>query len=241
MKTVIITGGSRGIGFSIVEELLSKKYAVINISKNKITSIKNKNLFNYKCDISKYNKLSLLFDKIYKKHGNFYGLINNAGINPSRNNLSDTTYNDFDKTLKTNIYGAFNSSKFFIKKKLINKKPGTIINISSIVGLLSHKKRASYSISKSAINGLTRSIVADYSELNIRCFSICPGYIETDLTRNFLKKINKLEKNKLVKKHKLGRLGNPKDVANLVSFLLDKEKSSWMTGNILPLDGGYVS
>lgn len=241
MKTVIITGGSRGIGFSIVEELLTKKYLVINISKNKITSIKNKNLFNYNYDISKHKNLSLLFDKIYKKHGNFYALINNAGINPSRENLSDTTYNDFDKTLKTNIYGAFNCSKFFIKKKLLNKNPGVIINISSIVGLVSHKKRASYSISKSAINGLTRSIVADYSELKLRCFSICPGYIETDLTRSFLKKINKKEKNKLVKKHKLGKLGNPKDVANLVSFLLDKKKSSWMTGNILPLDGGYVS
>jgi 3-oxoacyl-[acyl-carrier protein] reductase len=240
MKTVVITGGSRGIGFSIVKELISKKYLVINISKNKNISFKNKNLFNYSCDIAKHKNVSLLFDKIYRKHGNFYALINNAGINPSRENLSDTSYKDFDRTLKTNIYGAFNCSKFFIKKKLINKNPGVIINISSIVGLVSHEKRASYSISKSAINGLTRSIVADYSHLKLRCFSICPGYVETDLTRNFLNKLGKIQKNKLVKKHKLGKLGYPKDVANLVSFLLDS-KSSWMTGNILPLDGGYVS
>ena len=196
MKTVVITGGSRGIGFSIVKELISKKYLVINISKDKNISFKNKNLFNYSCDIAKHKDVSLLFDKIYRKHGNFYALI--------------------------------------------NKNPGVIINISSIVGLVSHEKRASYSISKSAINGLTRSIVADYSHLKLRCFSICPGYVETDLTRNFLNKLDKIQKSKLVKKHKLGKLGYPKDVANLVSFLLDS-KSSWMTGNILPLDGGYVS
>ena len=240
MKKVIITGGNRGLGKSIVQSLIKNKYYVINISKNKKYFKKNKFLSNYQCDISKNNDLENVFNKIYKDHGKIYALINNAGINPSRNNISDTTFKDFDTTLKTNIYAAFNCSKFFLKKrKSLNSS--AIINISSIVSLASHEKRASYSISKSALNGLTRSIVADYSKLKVRCFSICPGYVETDLTRSFLKNLDIKKRKNLISKHKLGKLGKTSDIANLVIFLIDEKKSDWMTGNIIPIDGGYLS
>ena len=240
MKKIIITGGSRGIGKGILHKLIKNKYYVINLSKNKKEFLKNKMLSNYKCDISNLKETTKVFNKIYVNHGDFYGLINNAGINPSRNNIVKTSFKDFDATLKTNVYGAFNCTKEFLKKKEIKKNSGVVINISSIVSVISHEKRASYSISKSAINGLTRSIVADYSNQKIRSFSICPGYVETDLTRNFLNNLDNFEKRNLIKKHKIGRLGNTKDIADLVSFLLDETKSSWMNGNIIPLDGGYV-
>ena len=240
MKKIIITGGSRGIGRGILQELIRKKYYVINLSKNRKEFVNNKMLTNYECDISNFRQTTRVFNKIYKNHKDFYGLINNAGINPSRNNIVETSFLDFDATLKTNVYGAFNCTREFLKKKQIKKSSGIVVNISSIVSLISHEKRASYSISKSALNGLTRSIVADYSNHKIRSFSICPGYVETDLTRNFLNNLNNTEKKNLIKKHKIGRLGNTEDIANLVSFLLDEKKSSWMNGNIIPLDGGYL-
>jgi NAD(P)-dependent dehydrogenase (short-subunit alcohol dehydrogenase family) len=240
MKKVIITGGSRGIGNEISNTLIRNKYFVINISKNKKNFKKNKFLKNYECDVSDHLQVENTFKKILRENGSIYALINNAGINPSRNIIGETSFNDFDKTLKTNVYGAFNCTKFFINKKNI-KKSQVIINISSIVSMAAHEKRGSYSISKSALNGLTRSVVADYSKLNLRCFSICPGYIQTDLTKNFLKNLDKKSMSNLLKAHKLGRLGKSIDIANLVVFLLDEKKSSWMTGNIIPVDGGYLS
>ncbi len=241
MKKVIITGGSRGIGNEISKALIRNNYFVLNISKNRRNFKKNKFVENYECDISNYIQVKETFKKIFQEHNNIYALINNAGINPSRNSIGETSFKDFDKTLKTNVYGAFNCTKYFVKKKKHIKNSRVIVNISSIVSMAAHEKRGSYSISKAALNGLTRSIVADYSKSNLRCFSVCPGYIQTDLTENFLKSLDKKSMNNLIKAHKLGKLGKSSDIANIIVFLLDEKKSGWMTGNIIPVDGGYLS
>ena len=117
MKKVIITGGSRGIGNEISKALIRNNYFVLNISKNRRNFKKNKFVENYECDISNYIQVKETFKKIFQEHNNIYALINNAGINPSRNSIGETSFKDFDKTLKTNVYGAFNCTKYFVKKK----------------------------------------------------------------------------------------------------------------------------
>ncbi len=241
-KLIIVTGGSRGIGKKICELLLSNNYLVISISRKKsLNSIRHKNYKIFYCDISSDVAIHNLFKKIEKKYGKLYGLINNAGINPSRENIVNTAYKDFRNTMFTNIFGAFNCSKYFIQNLIKYNTKGTLINISSVAGLVGMQKRTSYAISKSAMIGLTKSIVSDYSIKGIRAFCVCPAYIVTDLTKPFINNLNKKKKEILIKSHKLGRLGKTEDVANLIIFLLDKDKSSWMTGNIIQVDGGYIT
>ena len=239
MKKVIITGGSRGIGKEIINNLLKDKYFVFNISRQEKFFQKKKNLQNFKGDVANFREIKIIFEKIFKDN-DIYALINNAGINPSRKSITNTSLKDFASTLSTNLVGPFNCSKLFLQKLLKKKRPGVIINISSIMGIVSAENRCSYSISKFGLVGLTKSLTADYSSKKIRNFCICPGYIETSLTKPFIKSLSKPDKIKLINQHKLKKLGKPIDVYNLINFLLDEKKSSWMTGNIIPVDGAYI-
>ena len=245
-KTIIVTGGSRGIGLSIVNSLLVDGYSVISIARNssnknsqKLKKRYSNKFHNYDCDISNYDDVKQVFKKINKKLKSIYGLINNAGINPSRNVLHKTSIQDWRDTINTNVNGTFYVTNECINNAIKNNKELVIINISSIAGLVSLKKRASYSASKGALISLTKSIATDYAKKNIRCHCICPAYISTELTKPYLQKLSIKEHNELLSLHKLGKLGQVEDISNVVSFLLNS-KSKWMTGNIIPIDGGYV-
>ena len=240
MKNVIVTGGNSGIGKEITNSLLKNNYRVINISRNPSKFISKKNLLNFDCDVSDYRKLEKIFKKIFKKFGDVFGLINNAGINPARSDAINTSYNNFEETLATNLKGPFYCSKFFLTHKIKKKNSGVIINIGSIMGVTSDENRCAYTISKFGLTGLTKSLTADFSKKKIRNFCICPGYVETNLTKNYLNSLTKKNKSKLIEKHKLGKFGKPSDISNLVIFLIDENKSSWMTGNIIQVDGGYL-
>jgi len=192
----------------------------------------------YNCDVSNYNEVQSVFNKIDCEIGNIYGLINNAGINPSRNSITKTSIGDWNKTIAVNLSGAFHCTQFALKSMEKGENGGVIIMISSIAGINTMEKRASYSASKAGLIGLMRSVAADYSDKNIRCFCICPGYIGTDLTKPYLDKLNSEDYINLLEKHKLGRIGVPSDIANMSLFLLS-EYSNWMTGLVLPVDGGY--
>jgi NAD(P)-dependent dehydrogenase (short-subunit alcohol dehydrogenase family) len=245
-KLVIVTGGSRGIGLNIVKKLLSQKFKVICIARNTntviIKNLKNKyktSFSHFDCNIANPKEVKNLFLNQISKMGNLYALINNAGINPSRNILNKTSILDWQATINTNINGTFYCTKYTIEQMLKNKKKGIIIMISSIAGLVSMEKRASYATTKGALVSLTKSIATDYAKKNIRSFCICPAYIETELTKPYLDSLSSNEYRKLLELHKLNNLGKPNDISHMVSFLLDDE-TNWMTGNIIPVDGGYV-
>ena len=131
MKKVIITGGSRGIGKEIINNLLKDKYFVFNISRQEKFFQRKKNLKNFKGDVANFREIRTIFEKIFKNN-DIYALINNAGINPSRKSITNTSLKDFSATLSTNLVGPFNCSKLFLQKLLKKKRPGVIINISSI-------------------------------------------------------------------------------------------------------------
>jgi len=243
-KTIVVSGGSSGIGKEITRKLISKGAIVGALGRNESSlhdlssEINSKNLHTFKCDITQSEDVESTFKKIKADFGSLYGLVNNAGVNPSRNTILETTYKDWNQTIETNLSGAFRCSKVAISQMLENKE-GSIVNISSIAGICGMEKRFSYSASKSGLIGLSSSLAIDFAKNNIRVNCICPGYIDTPLVSDYIDNLSEERKNNLVSAHILGRLGTASDIADAVSFLLSEE-ASWITGAVLPVDGGYT-
>lgn len=242
-KTIVVTGGSSGIGKKITDEILAAKGRVFVLSKNekKITSlnkkyISNKKFLGIQCDVSDENDVKDAFNFINKKTNHIYGLVNNAGINPSRNDILNTSLADWEDTINTNLKGAFLCSKQVIKSMKKNSQ-GSIVNISSVAAF-GMKKRIAYSSSKAGMIGFTKSLARDHASRNIRVNCICPGYVPTNLVKSYLTNLSVKEKKDLFDRHPMGKLGSPEDIAFATSFLLSN-RAKWITGIALNVDGGY--
>jgi len=244
-KIIVVTGGSSGIGKEVVKCIADYGGFVFALGRSPdkfhyFDSINKKSsgeIIPLKCDVSNYENVEEVFNGIEKDSGLIYGLVNNAGVNPSRNNILNTSIKDWEETIKINLTGAFNCSKFAIKQMDENSK-GSIVNISSIAGLHGLQKRVAYSSSKAGLIGLTKSLAIDHARNNIRVNCICPGYVKTNLVNEYLKNLNESQYELLVNSHPIGRLGSVTDISNAILFLLS-EKSSWITGEVLSVDGGY--
>ena len=242
-KTIVVTGGSSGIGKKITDEILAAKGRVFVLSKNekKIISlnkkyISNKKFLGIQCDVSDENDVKDAFNFINKKTNHIYGLVNNAGINPSRNDILNTSLVDWEDTINTNLKGAFLCSKQAIKSMKKNSH-GSIVNISSVAAF-GMQKRVAYSSSKAGMIGFTKSLARDHASNNIRVNCICPGYVPTNLVKSYLTNLSAKEKKDLFDRHPMGKLGSPEDIAFAASFLLSN-KAKWITGVALNVDGGY--
>jgi len=242
-KTIVVTGGSSGIGKKITDEILAAKGRVFVLSKNekKIISlnkkyISNKKFLGIQCDVSDENDVKDAFNFINKKTNHIYGLVNNAGINPSRNDILNTSLVDWEDTINTNLKGAFLCSKQAIKSMKKNSQ-GSIVNISSVAAF-GMQKRVAYSSSKAGMIGFTKSLARDHASKNIRVNCICPGYVPTNLVKSYLSNLSAKEKKDLFDRHPMGKLGLPEDIAFAASFLLSN-KAKWITGIALNVDGGY--
>lgn len=242
-KTIVVTGGSSGIGKKITDEILAAKGRVFVLSKNekKIISlnkkyISNKKFLGIQCDVSDENDVKDAFNFINKKTNHIYGLVNNAGINPSRNDILNTSLVDWEDTINTNLKGAFLCSKQAIKSMKKNSQ-GSIVNISSVAAF-GMQKRIAYSSSKAGMIGFTKSLARDHASKNIRVNCICPGYVPTNLVKSYLSNLSAKEKKDLFDRHPMGKLGLPEDIAFAASFLLSN-KAKWITGIALNVDGGY--
>ena len=242
-KTIVVTGGSSGIGKKITEEILAERGRVFVLSKNekKINSlnkeyISNKKFLGIQCDVSDESVVKEAFNFINKKTNHIYGLVNNAGINPSRNNILSTSLADWEDTINTNLKGAFLCSKEAIKSMKKNSQ-GSIVNISSVAAF-GMQRRVAYSSSKAGMIGFTKSLARDHASKSIRVNCICPGYVPTNLVKGYLDNLSKKEKKDLLDRHPLGKLGTPEDIASAASFLLSS-KAKWITGVVLNVDGGY--
>ena len=242
-KTIVVTGGSSGIGKKITDEILAAKGRVFVLSKNekKIISlnkkyISNKKFLGIQCDVSDENDVKDAFNFINKKTNHIYGLVNNAGINPSRNDILNTSLVDWEDTINTNLKGAFLCSKQAIKSMKKNSQ-GSIVNISSVAAF-GMQKRVAYSSSKAGMIGFTKSLARDHASNNIRVNCICPGYVPTNLVKSYLTNLSAKEKKDLFDRHPMGKLGSPEDIAFAASFLLSN-KAKWITGIALNVDGGY--
>ena len=239
---MIITGASRGIGKSIAKGFFDNNCKVALISRNKKDLIDTKNVIGAKsnniqlfpCDISNFSDVQNVIDKVIKYYGNIDILINNAGITKD-NLILRMKEEDWDTVVDVNLKGCFNTVKTVVKQMIRNKK-GCIINISSVIGLIGNAGQTNYAASKAGIFGLTKSLAKELGSRNITVNAIAPGYVQTSMTEKLSTNI----RNDLYKNIPLKRLGSAEDISNLVLFL-SSEKASYITGQIMNVDGGMVT
>lgn len=238
-KVVIVTGGSKGIGESIVKELANSGYNVVlnyNKSQEAANRIKEeltasgKTVDIYKADIRNRDEVKGLIEYTINKFGKIDVLVNNAGICQSKL-FTDITDEDWNNMLQTNLTSAFYTSQEALKY-MIPKQQGCIVNISSIYGETGASCEVHYSAAKAGLDGMTKALAKELGLSNIRVNSVAPGAIETDMNA-FL---NKEEKEELNKEILLGRMGRPEEVASCAKFLIENE---YITGQVISINGGW--
>ncbi len=235
-KNIILTGATGGIGNSIVETLISLKAKVLVSGTNdkKLEDLKKKykNLIALKQDISIHDELENFIEKCESELGGKIDiLINNAGI--TKDNLAiRMNKEEWDKVISVNLTSTFLLSKYAIKK-MLKKKYGKIINITSVVGHTGNLGQVNYSASKGGVTSMSKSLSLEYSKKNITVNCIAPGFIETAMTD----KINNEYKNQLKSKIPLDRFGSPQDIANCTAFLCS-DLSNYINGETIHVNGG---
>ncbi len=239
-KVVIVTGGSRGIGASIVKELANSGYTVVlnyNNSENEANKIKNelinegKTVEIYKADIRKREEVKRLIDFTIEKFGTIDILVNNAGISQTKL-FTDITEDDWNNMIQTNLTAAFYTTQEVLKY-MIPKKEGCIVNISSIYGITGASCEVHYSVAKAGLDGMTKSLAKELGPSNIRVNSVAPGAIDTEMN-SFL---TKEEKDDLNNEIPLGRMGKTSEIASCVKWLIENE---YTTGQVIPVNGGWL-
>ena len=240
MKTVLITGGSRGIGKAIAKKICKENYnLIINYRENEIMAnelrdellIKGFNIIAVKADISKIDEVEKLF-KIAEE--NFNGvdiLINNAGMSQV-SLFQDLSPEDFKKIFDINLFGIYNTIHFALPY-MLKKKDGVIINISSVWGSNGASCEVAYSATKGAVESLTKSLAVELAPSNIRVNAIAPGVVDTDMMKSYSDEDINLIKNEIP----MMRFAKPEEVANLVSYIIS-EDNKYMTGQIIGINGG---
>ena len=238
-KVALITGGSRGIGFAIAKTLSENGASVVITSKNseKLNIAKSKisNSFGITCDIKKTNEVKNVVDETIKKFGRLDILVNNAGIFPKIKKLHEIDENEWDEVLDVNLTGQFRFTKEAIPH--LQKTSGCIINISSDAGLKAYQgfNADAYSATKAALIVLTKCWALEYAKDRIRVNCICPGVVDTDMTKPFLKNQKDIEF--MNNEHPLGRIGKPDEIGKAALYFTSDD-ASWVTGAVLTVDGG---
>ena len=238
-KIAIVTGGSRGIGFAIAKTLSENGATVVITSKDseKIKKAESKisNAFGIACDIKKKNEVQNVVNQTIEKFGKLDILVNNAGIFPKIKQLHEIDEDEWNEVLDVNLTGQFRFTKETIP--YLQKTSGCIINISSDAGLKAFEgfNVDAYSASKAALIVLTKCWALEYAKDKIRINCICPGVVDTDMTKQFLK--NQKEIEFMNNEHPLGRIGQPEEIGKAVLYFASDD-ASWVTGAILTVDGG---
>ncbi len=241
-KVALITGATRGIGKQIALELASQGYNIaLNYRKQneELETLKKEiESQNVKCltvygDVSNYEDVEKFIKEIIKEFGKIDILVNNAGITKDML-LMRMKKEDFESVIDVNLIGTFNVTKNVIPY-MMKARNGKIVNISSVVGISGNAGQTNYSASKAGIIGFTKSLAKEVASRNINVNAIAPGFIKTDMT-DVLKEEVKEEISKTIP---LKRMGEAKDVANLVKFLVSEE-SNYITGQVINVDGGML-
>ena len=240
MKTVLVTGGSRGIGKCIVENLAKDGFNVVlnyNKSEKQAKQIQKElskqgiNIEIYKADVSKREDVKKLVKFTLNIFKNIDILINNAGI-AKLQMFNDITDEDWNEMLNTNLNSVFYTTQEVLPN-MIHNKNGCIINISSIWGVVGASCEVAYSVSKAGINGMTKSLAKELGLSNIRVNAIAPGVIDTEMNSNLDNAIKEQIKNDTP----LNKIGKPIDIYRCVKWLIEDE---FTTGQIISPNGGYV-
>lgn len=234
-KVVIVTGASRGIGNSIAKLLSKEDYQVIaNYNKSEIEAKKLKEEFDvdiFQADVSKREEVKSLINYTINKYKKIDCIINNAGIDQVKM-FVDITDQDWEYMIQNNLNSVFYMCQETIPY-MVNRKEGSIINISSIWGQIGASCESHYSATKAAIDAITKSLAKELGNSNIRVNSIAPGIIETEMNNN----LSKEEKEDIIKEIPLKKIGKKEDIARCVKWLLEDE---YVTGQVININGGWL-
>jgi len=236
-KKALVTGASRGIGRAILESFLAEGAEVWGLSTRQPEDLQNMQekagglLHWVTADLSKVSEIEAIIDAAQKDSGGFDILVNNAGI--TKDGLAfRMSLEDFQKVLDINLTAAFLIART-VGREMIRRKTGSIINMSSVVGIHGNGGQANYAASKAGLIGVTKSLAQEVASRGVRVNAIAPGYIVTDMTDA----IPESAKEKLMNHIPLKRLGSTSDIANMALFLAS-DKASYITGQVFAVDGG---
>ena len=247
-KRAIVTGGTRGIGRAIVKELASKSCCGVLFSdvafiynscdecaeelQNEINN-PNIKIHGFKADASSLEDAEATVQKAIEKLGGVDILVNNAGI--TRDNLLlRMSEQDFDSVININLKSVFNYTKA-VMKHMIKQRYGRIVNIASVVGMIGNAGQANYAASKAGVIGFTKATAKELASRNITVNAVAPGFIETEMTQQ----LNEKQREALLQNIPLKRMGTPEDIARVVAFLCSDD-ANYITGQVIPVDGGMV-
>lgn len=240
-KTAIITGGGSGIGLATARAFCKEGAKVILFGrrKEKLVSAANElgdSVLIVQGDMTHNDDLDQLINKTLNNFKGIDILVNSAGLfnGAPLHEISDSQW---DEMMDINIRSVFQLTRRVLPI-MMAQKSGSIVHISSILGLIAVPQVAAYNVSKGALNQFSRSIAVEYGSYGIRSNSICPGLIETDMTAELMKDASLMQE--WSKEYPIGRFGKPEDVANACLFLASDE-SSFITGTVMPVDGGFTA
>ncbi len=238
MKTVLVTGGARGIGRSIVRRLAEKKYNVlVNFNASEVTALELskefKNIQTFRADVTDREEVHDMIQFAKKKFGQIDVLINNAGV-ASSGLFQDVSFEEWNRILNVNLNGVYHCTQEVLPD-MIARHDGKIINISSIWGMVGASNEVAYSTSKAAVIGMTKALAKEVGPSNIKVNCIAPGIIMTDMVSDY-----SLEEFDAIRAQiPLGKIGSTEDIANLALFLCS-DMSNYITGQVISPNGGWV-
>ncbi len=238
-KKVLVTGGGKGLGFAIANTMVQHGAEVIITGRNEEQLKTACNAIGASCsyhafDLTDMQSIPGFVHIIERIHGVVDVLVNNAGINMKKE-LLDVTDEDFESVIKTNQSAVFSLSREFAKK-MLHRRSGVILFISSMASQYGIPKVIAYTASKSAVEGMTRAMAVELSPLGIRVNCIAPGFIETDMSSKALDS-DPERKQKVLSRTPMAKLGKPEDIGYAAVFLAS-DAANYITGIILPVDGG---
>ena len=235
----IVTGGSRGIGLGISRALARGGARVAVVARDgeraaaAAAELDGEGHAAYSCDIADAAACKRTVAAVQSGQGPVTILVNNAGI--TRDNIVLRMRDeDWSRVIDTNLGGAFNMIRA-VTRGMMKRRAGSIVNVTSVIGLMGNAGQANYAASKAGLHGLTKSVAKELASRNIRCNAVAPGFIRTDMTAG----LAEARVNELKRQIPAGRLGEPADVAGVVRFLAGPE-AGYITGQIIAVDGGMA-
>ena len=241
-KTAIVTGSTRGIGLSIANGLAKDGYNIVVCGRSQETCDSSAKEISTKygvktlgiaVNVSKQSEVSDLVKQAISEFGSIEVLINNAGITKD-NLVLRMSEDDWESVIQVNLNSIFYFTKAVIRS-MMKKRFGRIVNITSVVGVMGNPGQSNYAASKAGMIGFTKSIAKEYGSKGITCNAVAPGFIDTDMIESLPKDYI----DNIISQIPVKRLGEPTEIANVVSFL-SSDKSSYITGQVINVDGGVL-
>ena len=238
-KVAVITGGASGIGLATARKLLSEGAKVVLVDWNEnvsnIAKTLNNDAVGIRCDVSSDTDVQKCVNEIKEKFDHIDLLVANAGVGGGPNKAHEVSVDEWNKVIGVNQTGVFLINKYVINE-MLKTGGGAIVNTSSMYGLVGTTMSFAYSVSKGAINQMTRSLALTYARDNIRVNAVAPGYVDTPI----LAEVPKNMKDAMANQLPVGRLGKDTEIANLICYLLSDD-ATFITGAIVPIDGGFTA